>query len=101
VNAGHDPDDLLDKYSFEQLGLFARCSITHQVKMLNMVLGPVLGASGLGWKPHKMEKQHDPRNHKNSNFNDSEEKEKALLSAMARAPVGMRTIKTSGKNKTE
>ena len=52
--AGHDPDHLLGRYSFDQLALFARCVIGHHARMLDMLLRPVVGAQGMGWKDHKV-----------------------------------------------
>ena len=77
---------MLEHYSFEQISLFAKCAISHQVKMLDMVLSPMLGASGVGWKPGKT----------GSNSKSSEgDKETALLNKLARSPIRVRTVKTS------
>ena len=102
VAAGHDPDRLLDVYSFEQLALFARCILSHQINMLNAILGPVSGALGADYEPSRVEgekKRNRPRrpeSHRNADYSDDEGKEAALLQALARSPIGVRTVKTSG-----
>lgn len=82
---------MLDRYTFDQLGLFARSVITHQSNMLDMLLSPMLGAQGVEYKPGSVvdsEKKADPRS--------DQEKEDALLAAFSRSPIGLRTVHTSG-----
>lgn len=51
--------------------------------MLDMIISPMLGASGVGWKPGKSGKK------------TPEDKEAALLNKLARSPFGVTTVKTS------
>ena len=99
LSAGHDPDRLLTLYSFEQLALFARCILSNRIEMLNAILGPVSGALGAEYEPGRVgeqrKRQRDPAKHRNADFAEVGAKEAALLNALARSPVGARTIKTS------
>jgi hypothetical protein len=70
--------------------------------MLNAILGPVSGALGADYKPSKIEggdrrkPRRRPESHRNSDYAQNEAKEAALLQALARSPIGVRTVKTSG-----
>lgn len=101
LTAGHDPDRLLDVYSFEQLALFARCILSHRVEMLNAILGPVSGALGAEYDPSRVDRprasRRDPSRHKNADYRDEGAKEAALLQALARSPIGVRTVQTSAE----
>jgi len=58
--------------------------------MLDMVLSPILGAAGVGWKPGKT---------KSGKSESSEtDKETALLKKLARSPFRVRTVKTTEDN---
>ena len=93
---------MLDAYSFEQLALFARCILKHQINMMNAIVGPVSGALGADYEPTKVEgserrkRPRRPESHRNSDYDDDGAKEAALLQAMARSPIGVRTVNVSG-----
>lgn len=55
--------------------------------MLEMVLSPVLAASGVEYKSPSVEKQRRNRT--------PEEKDRDLLRKLSRAPVGVRVVKSS------
>jgi hypothetical protein len=95
-------------YSFDQIGLMARCILTSRVSMLNAILGPVVGAtSGADWSGHTVSGGKKPRA-KSSSYGPgqrsfsmgdkatAEEKERGLLSAFAKA--GLRVSGTSSNN---
>lgn len=58
--------------------------------MLDMVLSPLLGAAGVGWKPGKAGKK--------KSSSQEVDKESALLRKLARSPLQVTTIKTSEDN---
>lgn len=92
--AGHDPEHLLARYSFDQLALYARCILGHHVRMLDMLLRPVLGAQGVEWKDHKVKRPTDRKRPRTDAEN--EQREAALLASLSASPFGFRTVSTSG-----
>ena len=99
IAAGQDPDHLLSNYTFDQLGLFAKCVMTHQLQMVNLLVQPVLGTQGVGWKPHRVEGQAgEPQKgqHRNADYVDQGKKEAAMLAALSHAKIRMRTEHVSG-----
>lgn len=101
VYSGHDLDHLLGTYSFDQLALMARASLGHQVKIMNMMLSPLHGMQGMGWKDHQVDKpqgpqrQRRPGEHRAADYDTAEAKDKALMQALAHAPVRVRSVKVS------
>jgi len=91
--AGHDPDHLLTTYSFDQLALFARCTLGHHVRVLNMLLSPMLGSQGMEWTDHKVPRSQAGQKKRT----DAEEakRESRLLQKLAASPFGVRTAQTS------
>lgn len=107
ISSGHDPDWLITAYSFEQLALFARTVLQHKLELVNMVVGPVVGSEGDGWKDAKVSKgKRSPTNRsdgtKGRTFragdqSSDEAKEKGLLMALSAVGVRVKTVNTSGK----
>lgn len=60
--------------------------------MLNAILGPVAGALGADYAPSSVDRN-SPRARKRTDA----EKDEALLRALSKAPIGVRTVKTSGE----
>ena len=56
--------------------------------MLEMVIGPVLAASGVDYKPSRLSRP-------TKQARTQEQKETDLLRKLARAPVGVKVVKTS------
>jgi hypothetical protein len=67
--------------------------------MLNAILGPVSGALGAEYDPTRVDRsrpsRRDPSRHRNADYSDEGAKEAALLQALARSPIGVRTVQTS------
>jgi hypothetical protein len=91
--AGHDPDHLLDRYSFDQLSLFARCTLGHHTRMLNMLLAPVLGGQGAEWTGHKV--QAPKTNAASRTDKQKKTRDSMLLHQLASSPFGVRTVQGS------
>jgi hypothetical protein len=100
-------ESLLDKYTFDQVGLMARCVLRSRAAMLNAILGPVVGAtSGADWKGHsvsggKAKRSKAPSGANQRSFamgerSSAEAKENGLLNALSRA--GLRVATTGAKS---
>lgn len=48
--AGHDPEHLLNTYSWEQIELWGYCIARHHIGMVEMVVEPVMAAMGIEYK---------------------------------------------------
>lgn len=104
VHAGHDPNHVLSTYSFEQIALHGRLIIQHDIATIDMVMRPLLGAAGFGFKSPKVDdgskKTKDPRDRPGSfrmgRHDTDAAKEAGLLQALS-GKVRVRTVVTSGK----
>jgi hypothetical protein len=96
---------VLDRYSFEQIGLMARCILRSRADMLNAVVGPVVGTvAGGEWRGHSVEggKPKRPRPTRpgervtrQGDHDDPASKERALVAGLARAGVRIRAVPSS------
>lgn len=71
----------------DQMALFARCSLQHQIKMMEMIISPMLAASGVDYKPGKVLNKKPAKTR--------EQKDADRLKKLSRIPVGVRTVQTS------
>lgn len=100
IYAGHDVDDMLDRYSMQQLCSHAGWVMRYQVDTLNMLMAPLAGMMGHKWNPAKTDgpqprQRRDPKHHKNADYTDPEAKDKALMAAIGRR-FRVRDVPASG-----
>lgn len=48
---GHDPFQLMERYTWQQLFFLGECMAVAESTRLDMLMGPVIGAMGGKWKP--------------------------------------------------
>ncbi len=99
IGAGYDFDELIDKYSFEQIGLLAAAVMSHKIDLFNMAAEPLMAAMGGEFKPGKVagETRRRPKkgSHRNADYATDAQKEAAMLRAIGSAPVRVRTRQVS------
>jgi len=93
----------MGNYSFNQIGVMARCILRSRAAMLNALLGPVVGTIGgaewsghsvSGGKPQARKRQSTGKNHRVFNMSDQktpEDKDKGLLRALSGAGIGIKS----------
>ena len=79
--------------SFTQLALFARCTLGHHVRVLDMLLRPLHGAAGLGWKDHEVKKPPTPQRPRTEE--EGVARDDKLLAKIAWSPFGFRSVQVS------
>jgi hypothetical protein len=100
LSAGHDFDRIIDRYSFDQIGILAGSIMMHRVDMMNAIAKPLLGAMGVDYDDAKVDgpkTRRRPRqgHHRNADYADQSEKERAMHVALASLPVRVRTKTTT------
>lgn len=48
---GHDPLQMMERYTWDQLFLFGECMAVAEATRLDTFMGPIIGAMGGKWKP--------------------------------------------------
>jgi hypothetical protein len=105
IAAGHDLNMLLDRYSWEEIGLMAEMVLRDRYGTIESLLSPLLGMSGAEYKPASVEsktgkraRKKDPRSHKNADYDTDADKERALMGSLSRMGLRVKTVQASGES---
>lgn len=95
---------MLDRYSWEQIGLMAECVLTDRFETLSMIVQPIVGGLGqdytgpsVGKKQRKRTDNPRHRVHRAADFDSAEARDAALLGSLGRAGIRIRSVPASGE----
>ena len=104
LSAGYDLDDLIDRYSWEQIGLIAEMILRDRFGTIEMLLSPLIGAAGGDYTAPSVKstakRSKTKGNHKIHRAADysPEDRDKALMGALQGAGFRVRPSSSGGEN---